>query len=320
MSEKFVFENARVKHMEVKLLTPQSVQRLLDCADEQALFKALADMGFGAGAQMGDFDAMFAAEERKQIAFLNEFNVAGALDPFLLQYDFLSLKLILKALATSKTPEDMGLEGKYSFDELLAQAQQEDVEKLTGEIGGAIADVRALQAAGKATPRAIDVAVDKRMFAAQLARSKAGGKLVKQHFERKIDFVNLNAFLRCKKLGLDGKFFAEGFVQGGRLDGLKDLYDAPQDKLYDYLKGSYLFDSFKKAYESGNITLFETEADDASLKEVRKERDDMFGVAPILSYYLCRAAEIKVAKLIVAGVTNGVDEALIRERLRNVGA
>ena len=320
MSERFIYENARIKSMEVKLLTSQSLQRLFDCTTQSAAFRTLCDMGFGVGAsvEQDDFDALFKAEEARQVAFLKEFNVAGALDAFLIQYDFLNLKFILKAQAQGKEPVDRGPEGLLSYDDVKAIAEEQNEEKLTGDLGRATLETRALAAAKKLTPRAIDITVDKFMYRRIFASLLKGGKLLKRYFELKVDAANLLSYLRCKKLGLGSEFFQEGFIDGGKLVALKGMYDSTQEALWDAVKGTEFAEDFKKAADGGDLIAFEVACDNILLAMIKKERDDMFSVAPIAAYYLSRVTELKAAKLIVAGIKNGVDETLIRERLRDV--
>ncbi len=318
MSERFVYENARIKSLEVKLLTRQSMQRLIDCASPEAAFKTLVDLGFGVGAGVapGDFDALFAFEEEKSVALIKEFNVGGALDALLLTYDFLNLKLILKAKAMGKIATASGLEGLMTFDEVSDLVDLPD-EKLTGELGGAIADVRALSAKGEAGPRGIDVAVDKRMFKA--AKAAAKDKILKEYFVLKIGGINLLSLLRTKRLGLDAAFFAEGYIEGGSPE-VKDVFDLSNDAIIEAVKGNAFYEPFKKALENMDVISFEVAADNVLLAKVRSARDDMFSPAPILSYCLQKQTELKAAKLIVAGIRNGVDPAVIKERLRDVNA
>ncbi len=316
MSEKFVFENARIKSLESKLLTRQSMQRLADSGSPAAAFRTLLDLGFGMGlnVEQGDFDALFEGEEIRNVETVKEFNVAGALDPLLLQYDYLNLKLQLKAIALGKREEERCPEGLKSFEEICEMCAEQDEEKLSGRMGMAILDVRRK---GKATPREIDVAVDKRMFEDILACAKQ--KLVREYFRLKIDGANLLTYLRAKRLGLDAAFFEESFVKGGNLD-ISQLYDATTDKVCDAVKGSPLFEPFKRALEDGQVMAFEVAADNIALAYVRAQREDMFCVAPILAYALQKQTQLKAAKLVVAGIKNGVDPAVIKERLRDVNA
>ncbi|MDE6302250.1 MAG: V-type ATPase subunit, partial [Clostridia bacterium] len=126
MSDKFVYQNARVKSMESSLFTAQSVGRLLDCTSAQSAFRALLDMGFGAGTSVehGNFDALFAYEEEKAAEFLHEFNVDGALDAFLIQYDFLNLKALFKSGVTGKAAV-LAPDGLYHTDDIKSWIEQD---------------------------------------------------------------------------------------------------------------------------------------------------------------------------------------------------
>jgi len=72
--------------------------------------------------------------------------------------------------------------------------------------------------------------------------------------------------------------------------------------------------------DSLNIVALEVSIDNDLLKMFRDEYNDMFSIAPIVNYYLTRRTEIKLTKLIVAGIKNHVDPAIIRERMREIYA
>ena len=65
---------------------------------------------------------------------------------------------------------------------------------------------------------------------------------------------------------------------------------------------------------------FEVEQDNALLKMWKDNKDDMFSVAPIVAFYLTKITQIRVAKLAVAGIKNGVEQSQIRERMREIYA
>ena len=52
----------------------------------------------------------------------------------------------------------------------------------------------------------------------------------------------------------------------------------------------------------------------------RDEFNDLFSIAPIVNFYLTKRTEIKLTKLIVAGIKNHVDPQLIKERMREIYA
>ena len=95
MSYKFLYQNAQIKSRESKLLTQQGVQRLLDASDAKEASRALAELGFGTDGE--NFDVVFKRAEEENVALLKEMNEGGALDAFLIENDYINLKILLKA-------------------------------------------------------------------------------------------------------------------------------------------------------------------------------------------------------------------------------
>lgn len=320
MSDKFVYQNARVKSMEVSLFTAQSVARLLECTTTAQAFRTLLDMGYGAGSSIneGDFDALFACEEERAAVFLREFNVDGALDAFLAQYDFLNLKALFKSKVTGKAAVTAP-NGLYEAENIKGWLDQEGLSDAPQELAQPISELKALEN-GKISPHAVDCIVDKATYAFVFSAVKRGGKLMKEYFIRKADVMNLSAYLRCRRLGLSKTFFEEGFIKGGELDFLPEIYEAGEETLKERCKRTAYFDSVARAVEEGNLVAFEVEWDNALLKLWKDRKDDMFDVSPIVAFYLARVTQIRVAKLAVAGIKNGVEQAKIKERMRDLYA
>lgn len=72
--------------------------------------------------------------------------------------------------------------------------------------------------------------------------------------------------------------------------------------------------------QSKNVVAFEVASENALLKEWKDADFDMFSIAPIVAYYLTKKTELKVVKLIVAGIKNHVDPQIIKERMRELYA
>ena len=227
MSDKYVFQNAKIKHMESKLITSQAVQRLIDCASTEDAFKVLLEMGFGSGVAVepGEFDLVFAHEEENAVALLKEFNVSHALDAFLVEYDYLNLKSVFKAHAT-KTDFEASIEGLYKVDEMKELVDGLAAENLPAEMKSAVDELLELERAEKLSPRIIDVTIDKAMFKESRALVKKSGELAKKYLVKKIDYLNISSFLRVKKLSLPLEFFKTGlFAVGGGMATLPFLSD-----------------------------------------------------------------------------------------------
>lgn len=322
MNDKFVFQNARIKHMESKLLTVQAVQRLVDCTNADDAFKTLIDMGFGGGATFdgNDFDKLFDTEEEKLVSFLKEFNVDGALDVFLMQFDYLNLKAILKANAQGVKDVRLSPSGLYDAEDIKSWVSDCKDENIPPTMKDAIVKVQKLALDG--SPHAIDSTVDKAMYAHIFATVKKSGKLAKLYFVRKTDYLNLSSLLRCKKLGLPFAFFEDGFIEGGEfnLDFYKNAFENGTDALRESCKHTAYEKIVADVVDDGNIVAFEVAQDNALLKMWKDENNDLFSVAPVVSYYLTRTTELKLAKLIVAGIKNRVAPQIIKERMREIYA
>lgn len=320
MSDRFLFQNARIKAMESKLLTPQQLQRLVECATSQDAFKLLVELGFGQGVSVttGDFDALFEHEEKAAVDVLRAFNADGALDAFLLACDYNNLKALYKANATGASPVLMP-EGKIDVDDLK--------EGIAGDLSGfspfmkeAAEKLNKLSSEDKITPRAIDTTVDKAMYLEIAEAAKRGGSSVVEYFKSKADYINVSSFLRCRKLGLSVKFFEEGFVSGGTLteDLFVSIYESALEVLKEKCRFTPYRDIVSKVVEDGNLTAFEVEVDNIALLRWRENFNDMFSPSPIIYYYFAKNTELKAVKLVVAGIKNNVETSLIKERMRDI--
>lgn len=321
MSDKFVYQNARVKSKESTLLSSQSVGRLLDCTGVDSAFKTLVDMGFGSGASVtdGDFDALFSAEETRAVEFLKEFNVDGALDVFLAEYDFLNLKSAFKSSVTGKKAVHAP-EGRYEFDEIKSWVEQDSKSDVPEEFVKAVLDLKQLVSGGNVSPHKVDCIVDRAQYAYIFSSLKKSARLERRYFTLKADFANIGAFLRCKRLELPKAYFAEGFIEGGELGFLPDIYDQSLDALKEKCRRTDYEELVNKAVDEGNLVGYETAVDNLLFKLFKDEKDDMFGIAPTVAFYLAKVTQIRVCKLAVAGIKNGVDKDKIKERMRDLYA
>ncbi len=319
MSDKFVYQNARVKSMEASLFTAQSVGRLLDCTSVDAAYKTLTDMGFGGGASADEgLDGLFKAEEARAVDFLKEFNVDGALDVFLAEYDFLNVKLLFKGILSGK-PTVTAPSGLFEVDDIKSWLEQDGASDVPKALADTVAELKKLTLADGVSPRRIDCIVDRAQFAYVFSSLKKNSML-RAYFVKKADAMNVSAFVRCKRLGLAKTQFAEGFIEGGKLDFLPEIYDASLDVLKEKCKRTDYDELVTKLVDDGDLVAFEVAVDNALLKMFKDEKNDLFSIAPIVAFYLTRITQIRVAKLAVAGIRNGVDQSKIRERMRELYA
>lgn len=321
MSDRFLFQNARIKAMESRLLGPAQLARLAEASSAAEVRKILGETGFGSSAT-GDnlgVDKLVEAEERAALVLLKEFNESGELTAFLLETDYLNLKALLKAAATGDRNPVLGEEGVVPVEELRTAAEG-DVRFIRPYMAEAVRAVERLAAENKLTPHGIDCAVDKAMFRDIAETAKKGGKDIVEYFALKTDCVNIATFIRCKRWGLVDKLFEENFVEGGTLDLAFFLaaYEGTEEAFTEKLRYTPFADIAEKVAEGNGLTALEKAVDEKLIGMWRSNKDDMFSAAPVVAFFLTKTAEARAVKLIYAGVKNNVDPRLIKERMREI--
>ncbi len=305
--------------MEKSLFTSQALARLADSENAQVAFKVLVELGFGAGAAVkdGDFDALFSAEEKSIAAFLKEFNVDGALDAFLALNDYLNLKSIFKSVKSGK-PAVLSENGLYDADDIKAWFSQDKASDIPEPFREIVLKLKELPS-DASLERKIDCTVDKATYAHIFILTKKQKEL-RKYFVKSADYANLFAYLRAKRLGLSKKQFEEGFISGGELDFLPEIFDEPLEKLKERCKFTSYGDFVGRAVDGAPLAELEAERDNELFKSFKENDNELFGISPIVAFYLAKQTQIRVAKLIVAGIKNGVDSAKIKERMRELYA
>ncbi len=324
MSDKFIFQNARIKALEVKLLNSQHLTRLLDSENIRDAFKMLVELGIGSDAEPGDmnFDALFLAEEKSAYKLLGELNTDKALDTLLLQSDFHNLKVAIKAFYAGTKSAVYMPNGLYDVETMKSCVETKNYILLSDDMKVCLQEIEKLNFENRLEPQLIDTIVDKAMFKRMVDVAPKGGKLMVKYVQNKVDFINLLTFMRCKNLSLNEKFFETAFIPYGslKINELLKIYDQSIENLRDVVKFTIFKDAVTNSIESGSLVGFEVGMDNALFKMWNDERSDMFSVAPIVAYFLQKLVQLKDVKLIVSGIKNGVAPELIKQRMRDIYA
>lgn len=320
MSYKFLYQNAQIKSRESKLLTQQGVQRLLDASDTREASRALAELGFGTDGE--NFDVVFKRAEDENIALLKEMNEGGALDAFLIESDYTNLKILLKAFVSGLKAETFAPDGLFEVGFLQNAIETGEVAALPKQMQEIILKTQEALASGQISAHKLDIDVDKTQYAHQLELCKKSGKVAKEYFEKRIDYLNISSFERARRLNLDQSFFEECFINGGKiaLTIFQSVWELHGEELLKPFKETAYFEDLKALDEGGKLVVFEAKTDDSLLKVWKSEKDDLYSIAPIVAFYMSRKTELKIAKLIVAGVKNRVAPQIIKERMRELYA
>lgn len=323
MKEGLIFANARAKAKESNLLSRERLQRMTEAKTVGDAMRILLEVNYAGGMVPDgeDFYSLLAEEERLVTSFVRETVPEGAgFECFFLRNDYHNIKVLFKAKYAKITDiESMILpDGNYSFAYLKERFETGKLD-FSPEITEAVKTIEGAFATSAGTPRLIDTELDKALYADINSRlTKGADRYIKEYFEVFADTTNLSSFVRTVRIGGNFSFFADGFLTGGSIS-LKDFEECGGDvnRAAKKLAGTKVAGYFDKINVL-DTAAFETAQDNYLLRIFSVNKTDMFSVAPILGYYLAKLNEIKVIRVVLVCIKNGVSAQEMHKRVREL--
>lgn len=307
------FSNGIIKSLERELLTSAALMRIIDEPDYKSACAALKEQGFGKGVSADDAEQLFVAETLALDDFAREFSPGREYSEFCLSgIDFYNAERYLRSEYIKGFPF---VQTRTGLVKDIPAAIEKGGKDLPEEIKKAYAQGKELFENGKATGAEISSIFLKAKYSRLL--KKCGGELGK-FVKNEIDAKNVSAALRVK----DAEDLETLFIGGGNLpkSDISFICTAEAEKV----ERKFAFTPFKdmiataESEKSAGLPLvkFEAEADGFALRELKKRRYDTEGATPFILYYLYKSAEIKNARIIVAGKRAKASAEDIKRRLR----
>ena len=317
---------ARISALEKSLFGKDAVRRMAEGSLEDAL-RMLSDAKYGnlPDATGEDTERMIESVRRQTAETIRELSPDSALtDLFLLQTDAHNLKVLLKARLLGTT-EAVWLEGGlYSREQLSAMVSEGKYDLLPEELQTALKHLESkLKIAQE--PQLVSVLIDYGYHAHCLNATKSMKEpFIAQYFAALCDFNNVITFLRMRAMGAQKEDLKEVLLPnaGVKCDSLIGAYELSAETLTKAISASVaksaLQNGLNQMLVSGNISALEKTRDDYLLSLVNEHRHENMTIFPIVGYYLARDREAKAVRLILTVKRNGLDDAVIAERLREL--
>ncbi len=325
MKDGLIFANARAKGKEGNLLSKERLMRMTEAKTVSDAMRVLLEVNYAAGfiPEKDDFYSLLDEEERLTAAFVRETAPKDSgIECYFLRNDYHNLKVLFKQKYANLTDiESLILpDGNYTFGYLKERFDQNKVD-FSPYAEKACEKINKAFETGVGTPRFSDVTLDKAMYDEINSRlDKNADKYIKLYFRANADLTNILCYLRAEKIGAGVNFFTENFIDGGKIPEKEFLgFSGDKNKLGNYLAGSYLKEFADKVL-SDDFAAYETAQDEYLLKIFSVNKTDMFSVAPILGYYLAKLNEIKVIRVVLVCIKNGVPEDQMKKRVRELYA
>ena len=308
---------ARVRMLERSLLTEKQYSQMVEAKSMQEVLKLLSEAGYGAGLTEQNVSAALAARQKKAYDDIAELAEGQSfLDVFLLKNDYHNLKVLLKEEVSGVDGSAYLIGGGTVDVEVMRQAFEtkafdvlppffvEDVQQAR--------EVYAKTASGQM----IDVVLDRAAFAAMAKKAKESRHpFVEGYLTRLANLTNLKSFFRVKAMKKPFELLRDVFVPGGDLDlavfqaafGNEDAIGAWKNSPYQALT-----EELRLGY-----TAFEKACDNVLIDYMKEAKYAALTLEPMVAYLYAVEAEVKTVRIILNGKTNGIEAAVIKERLRD---
>ena len=325
----YPFASARVKAIENRLITKEKLNRLIESKDYDSAMRQLAEFGYGqsAGAAgSGSFEALIHRELTDTDALLEVLSPSDVFTRIMrAEKDYYNIKVLIKLLMQDKPLDSVALvPGNLSADTLRRAITENNYYDLPATMKEALQYIdRQFTVAADAS--IIGLAMD-RAYAKEVSALVAGMRnpLVSDYFTAFFDITNILALMRIRAAGLPRESFERACVQGGSIDKrtLSDAFDLSDESVPSAVaKGVYstvLSAAFDDYMKTGSLYAMEKSRDDYLLSLLREQKHDMFGIGPLMGYYIAKQREAAAVRLVMTAKLGGIDSDVVTHRLKDL--
>ena len=309
--------SARIRAMEVRLLTRERRQRMIEARSMGDALRVLSECGYSE-TEAEDYEKVLAAE---QISLFDELYSASPtpelVDFFRIKYDYHNLKTLVKGEALGLSVRRLlSQAGRVSPKKAADAFELNDLRYLPEDMAEAAEQAREILAS-TGDPQLCDLALDKACYA-QMGKTAdmSGSSFLQGYFRAMADNSNLRTIVRIRKMNKGPELMRSALLEGGSV-GIDSLlaHALTGESVAEVFSGS-LFEQAALAAD-GDLTEFERECDNALVSYLTSARFVPFGDAVVVAYLASKEAEFTAVRTILAGKSAGISGDEIRERLRD---
>lgn len=299
----YIFPCVVIRSKEVELLNREETLRLMDLPTVQDIMNVLAEHGYGDGKELEnprDFEGILS----KNMEETYETIYSSIPDEKVLNFlkypnDYHNLKVLLKAEFLKTDASHLLIDsGTIPADQMEEMLRKREFSQMTVEMRTAVDDAIELFAKSR-DPQEIDLRLDKACYKDMLTDAEeSGNDFLKEYIMRRIDSLNVDSFVRLKEIGKPRTFYKRVFLEGGNLD--ENAIEQRASVIVNEV----------------GVSGVEKYLDNEKMDFVRDALYVPFGIEPIVGYLEAEEAEVMNLRMILTGKISGMDDALIKERLR----
>ncbi len=333
-NRKYAYASGRIRVLETRLLNRSAIGRLLDADSASEVIRFLSegeyDTAFADIRDPSEFEKALEIEMNRIYDFVDELTYDPELtEIFKIREDFHNLKVLIKASYLQGTKgnsyNNTLKKGTIPIDDIkLAidpEAEKKDV--VPDFIMKAINEARSQYEATQ-NPQMIDIVIDNQLHSFMYQRALAYSNLfLGGYLEALADLNNIKSFIRIKMLGEGIRLLDSALLPYGSLDKklfLRKFDDTVESFSADLSNTTYadvVAEGLRRWSDDHSLAMFEKLADNYLINYIKPAKYIIFGVEPLIGYFLAKEHEIKQIRIIMIGKINGLPTEIINERLRD---
>lgn len=318
MAELYTYQVARVRSRELALLNRQDIEALMSAKTFAECLRVLFDKGWGTGSETTG-EEIFAAENKKLWEFMEELLKGDmrAFDVLLYPIDYNNLKAAIKSAVTDTKPHNIFKSGgTEDTDKMVSAVTNNDfslLEKNMAKAGEAAYKTLLQTRDGQLCDMILDKACLDEIYRAGMESKES---LVREYAELTVAIADIKIAVRCQKTAKSLGFITEALSECKSLNIHSMAVAAAKslEELYAFLANTNYAGAAEKLKESASS--FEKWCDDRLMELVKKQKMNPFTIGPLMAFVIARQNEIATVRIILSGKLNGLDDSVIRERLR----
>ena len=322
-NQEYAYAVGRIRALEVSLIDKQRFERLLKAGVEE-MGRILVDTDYSHSLSEllnpSTFENALQNEKQRILGLIDSLVFEEDVREFLhLEFDYFNARVLLKGKIFDRDVSDFLVPfGNLDIDDMKQVFDSEEYEKLPKNIVKAIQNAISSYYHYK-EPRMIDFTFD-RAFIEHMNMS-GYPPFLQDYYRLLTDLTNFRSLLRWKVMELDRSRFRDVLLPGGFIpEGIfLDLIGEPVEQIPGVFSRWIYYPVFLEGtkYLNTNHSFIRYEAMVEKLLStyIDKTRYLVFGVEPVIAYYLRKMKEIKNMRIILVGKFNGVEEEILAERL-----
>ncbi len=316
----------RIRPLERTLLTPSTLERLIAAASMQETARVLSDAGWGDAQDQAGIEALADRHVSQVCDLMREIMPdEKVVECFLIKYDMLNLKALLKARLLRDEHPPLSQNGLIDVEKMKRCVSDSNYVSLPAEYRSVLDQIEQ-RVAVDPDPFLVDSLLDQLMFRVIWKRLDAAVDCpdeIRDYFSARADAVNLLIALRVGGIGHDADFAANLFVAGGKItqNALRAVVSEPQELLtaVKFLPfAAYARRGLESFEQKEGLAPMEKQLEDYQLSIFKERRFATDSILPVVGYLLAREREASAVRLIITAKAAKVSEDALSRRMRRL--